>query len=83
MISQAIKDGLTIYDLGKGNEHYKSWWSHESSQLYDMVRGRSSVELWAWEQYQCWHAALYKSRLAKRLYQATLARFHDLRGEKR
>jgi CelD/BcsL family acetyltransferase involved in cellulose biosynthesis len=81
MMSQAIKDGLRIYDLGKGNEHYKSWWSHEGDQLYDMVRARSNIELWMWEQYQSLHTAICKSRLLKRSYLATIGRFHDLGRE--
>jgi CelD/BcsL family acetyltransferase involved in cellulose biosynthesis len=80
MISEAIKDGLATYDLGKGNEHYKSWWSHESYQLYDMVRARSNIEASLWRQYQSWHTAIYKSQFVKRLYQATVAEVQDLRS---
>jgi CelD/BcsL family acetyltransferase involved in cellulose biosynthesis len=75
MIGEAIKDGVKVYDFGRGDEHYKSWWTNETCQLFEMILTRSKAEGYIWRRWESWRNAAYNSRLIKRLYLGTIGRF--------
>jgi len=77
MISQAIKDGVRIYDFGTGNEQYKSWWTNATCQLFEIMQARSRIDGLIWRNSQSLRNAVYRKRLIKQLYLTTLGRFQN------
>jgi CelD/BcsL family acetyltransferase involved in cellulose biosynthesis len=75
MIGEAIKDGVQVYDFCRGSEPYKSWWTNDTCRLSEMTLARSKAEGYIWRRWESWRTAVYKSRLIKRLYFATVGRF--------
>ena len=83
MIEGAIKDGVRVYDFLKGDEPYKFLWTNERVQLFEMVRARSRAEGFLWQKSKSLRNIVYRSRLIKRVYFATIGRLKDpLRKEK-
>jgi CelD/BcsL family acetyltransferase involved in cellulose biosynthesis len=74
MIEAAIKDGVRVYDFGKGNEQHKSWWANQVCQVSAMTGARSRLDALRWQRWESWQKAIYRSRLMKRLYLSTVGR---------
>lgn len=75
MIGEAIKDGMKLYDFGRGDESYKSRWTKDTYEIFQITRARSHVEALVWRQWESWRNKVYKSQLVKRLYHMTVGRF--------
>ncbi len=81
MIGQAIKDGVVVYELLAGNRVHKSRWTNETLDLFEMTRARSGLDALLWRQWESWRKRVYRSRLVKQIYHASVGRFQDSRDE--
>lgn len=70
MIREAIKDNVKVYDFGRGNEIYKSWWTDRNCQLFVMIRGQSNLHLWLWTMMGSITKRIYGSHMLKQIYLA-------------
>lgn len=78
MIDRAIKDGVVVYDFGRGNDAYKSWWTSGNCQLFQVLRGRSTINALLWRKHVEWRNAIYRSRCVKQVYRTTVGKFRAL-----
>lgn len=77
MIGESIRDGARLYDFGNGCEPYKSRWAKESRQIFQVTRARSGIEALIWRKAESWRNKIYRSRLIKNLYHASVGRFQS------
>lgn len=75
MIGEAIKDGVRVYDFLRGNDPYKSRWSNETCQTFQVVRARSRVLYRVWKIRESIRASIYRSRWVKRVYLTMLGMY--------
>jgi CelD/BcsL family acetyltransferase involved in cellulose biosynthesis len=75
MIGQAIEKGKSVYDFLRGNDTYKSKWTNEICQLYQIVRGRTNFEILFWLKWEVFRNSIYRSVWIKKIYNATIGRF--------
>jgi CelD/BcsL family acetyltransferase involved in cellulose biosynthesis len=68
MIASAIEDGVGIYDFGRGDEHYKSWWCNDGSLQFRVEGARPHVLLHASRARRALRRSVTRSRLLKRVY---------------
>jgi len=81
MIEEAIRDGVRVYDFLKGDEPYKSLWTNDRCQLFEIVQARSRAEGILWHKTESLRNIVYRSRLIKRVYLATMGRLQNIRGK--
>ena len=76
MIREAIKDGLLEYDFLAGKEAYKLRWTKTHHDTFELVQARSRAEAILWRKWEAWRNRIYRSRVVKRVYFATIGRFN-------
>lgn len=78
MIGEAIKDGMNVYDFLRGDEKYKSKWTNDKCQLFQIVRARTKADMLLWSKWESLRYRIYRSSIIKKIYHATIGKFNSV-----